>query len=68
MIIYAVTNGLHRRRAGEQGARVGETGFHAYMAAQYPQVGEALRREKAMSKGTEAMLKQAIAAYKQTVA
>ncbi|MEK6612053.1 MAG: F0F1 ATP synthase subunit alpha, partial [Gemmatimonadota bacterium] len=67
VIIYAVTNGFIDDVPVNK-VREWETGFHAYMAAQYPQVGEALRREKAMSKGTEAMLKQAIAAYKQTVA
>ena len=38
------------------------------MAAKYPQVGDAIRKEKVMSKETEATLKQAIAAYKKTVA
>ncbi len=67
VIIYAVTNGFIDDVPVNR-VREWETGFHAYMAAQYPQVGEALRREKAMSKATEAMLKLAIAAYKQTVA
>ena len=36
------------------------------MAAQYPQVGERLRAEKAMSKETEADFKRAIDEYKKT--
>ena len=67
VIIYAVTNGfIDDVPVGK--VREWETGFHAYMAAQYPQVGDAIRKDKAMSKETEATLKQAIAAYKQTVA
>jgi len=67
VIIYAVTNGfIDDVPVGK--VREWESGFHAYMAAQYPQVGDAIRKEKAMSKETEATLKQAIAAYKQTVA
>ena len=67
VIIYAVTNGfIDDVPVGK--VREWEAGFHVYMAAQYPQVGEAIRKEKAMSKETEATLKLAIAAYKQTVA
>ena len=36
------------------------------MAAQYPQVGERIRSEKAMSKETEADFKRAIDEYKKS--
>ncbi|HEX6631624.1 MAG TPA: hypothetical protein VF048_11045, partial [Gemmatimonadaceae bacterium] len=42
-----------------------ERGFHDYMAAQYPQVGTAIAREKTISKQTEADLRRGIEAYKQ---
>ena len=40
-----------------------EKGFHEFMAAQFPQVGERIRSEKAISKETDAGLKRAIEAY-----
>jgi F-type H+-transporting ATPase subunit alpha len=67
MIIYAVTNG-HLDDVGTGKVRAWEKGFHEFMAAQYPQVGEAILKEKALSKDTEAALKQGIAAYKQVAA
>jgi F-type H+-transporting ATPase subunit alpha len=67
VIIYAVTNGFIDDVPVSQ-VRAWETGFHAFMAARYPQVGEAIRREKAMSKETEGTLKLALEAYKKTVA
>ncbi len=67
VIIYAVTNGFIDDVPVNR-VREWETGFHAFMAAKYPQVGDAIRRERVMSKETEATLKQAIAAYKKTVA
>ena len=45
-----------------------EAGFHAYMAAKFPQVGDAIRKEKVLSKEMEATLKQAIDAYKKSLA
>ncbi|MDQ8154182.1 MAG: F0F1 ATP synthase subunit alpha [Gemmatimonadota bacterium] len=67
MIIYAVTNGfIDDVPVGK--VRGWEEGFHAYMAAKYPQVGDAIRKEKALSKETEATLKQAIDAYKKSIA
>ncbi|HEX6940014.1 MAG TPA: F0F1 ATP synthase subunit alpha [Longimicrobiales bacterium] len=65
MIIYAVTNGylddvpVERIRAFEQG-------FHQYMAAQYPEVGEAIRTQKEMSKEIEERLVAGIRAYKES--
>ncbi len=67
MVIYAVTNGyIDDVPTGK--VREWEEGFHAYMAAKFPQVGDALRKEKVLSKETEAHLKQAIEAYKKSIA
>ena len=41
-----------------------ERGFHVFMAAQFPQVGDALRREKVLSQDTEEALKRGIESYK----
>ncbi len=67
VIIYAVTNGfLDDVAVGK--VREWEAGFHAFMAAKFPQVGAAISKDRAMSKDTEATLKVAIEAYKKTVA
>ena len=63
MIIYAVTNGLLDDVATAK-VREWEKGFHAFMKAQFPQVGDKIRAEKAISKDTEAELKRAIEQYK----
>ncbi len=62
MVIYAVTNGF---LDGIDTAKVRdwEQGFHEYMRAQYPQVGDTIRTSKALSKETEADLKRGIEAY-----
>ncbi len=62
MAIYAVTNGF---LDGIETAKVRdwEQGFHEYMRAQYPQVGDTIRTSKALSKETEADLKRGIEAY-----
>jgi F-type H+-transporting ATPase subunit alpha len=65
MIIYAVTNG-HLDDVPVARVRDWERGFHDYMSAQYPQVGAAVTRDKAISKETEADLKRGIEAFKQT--
>ncbi|MCC6928870.1 MAG: F0F1 ATP synthase subunit alpha [Gemmatimonadaceae bacterium] len=62
MIIYAVSNGFLDDIAVAK-VRDFERGFLEFMAAQYPQVGEAIRKEKQMSKETEAALKAGIDAY-----
>src|SRR5688500_13509189 len=63
MIIYAVTNGfLDDIEVGT--LREWERGFHEFMGAQFPQVGERLRSEKVLSKEIEADLKRAIDEYK----
>jgi len=63
MIIYAVTNGylddVEVERIGEW-----ERGFHEFMHAQYPQVGDRLRNEKVLSNETEEDLKRGITAFK----
>ncbi len=67
MIIYVVTNGFIDDVPVAK-VREWESGFHAYMAAKHPQVGEALRKEKVLSKDIEAQLKQGIEAYKKSLA
>ncbi|HWP02138.1 MAG TPA: F0F1 ATP synthase subunit alpha [Gemmatimonadaceae bacterium] len=67
MIIYAVTNGFLDDVPVKE-IRDWEHGFHAFMAAQYPQVGDAIRKEKQLSKETEAALRRGIEAYKQSLA
>ncbi|HWL40054.1 MAG TPA: F0F1 ATP synthase subunit alpha, partial [Gemmatimonadaceae bacterium] len=62
MIIYAVTNGLLDQIPVSE-LKAWETGFLEYAAAQYPQVTESIRKEKVLSKETEADLKRAIEAY-----
>jgi F-type H+/Na+-transporting ATPase subunit alpha len=66
MIIYAVSNGFIDD-VPVAGVREWERGFLEFMAAQFPQVGDAIRREKTLGKETEAALKQGIAAYKKAV-
>jgi F-type H+-transporting ATPase subunit alpha len=63
--IYAVTNG-HLDDVPVNKIRDWERGFHEFMAAKFPQVGEALRKEKALSKDTEAALKRGIEEFKRT--
>ena len=65
MILYAVANG-YIDDVDVAALRDWEKGFHEFMAAQYPQVGERIRSEKAMSKETEADFKRAIDEYKKT--
>jgi len=67
MSIYAVTNGFIDDVPVAQ-VREWEAGFHSFMTAKHPQVGDAIRKEKVLSKETEAQLKQAIEAYKKSLA
>jgi F-type H+/Na+-transporting ATPase subunit alpha len=64
MIIYAVTNGFLDTVPVNR-IREWERGFHEYMSAQYPKVGEKLRTEKTLSKEIEAELKQGIEGFSQ---
>ncbi len=63
MIIYAVTNGF-LDDIQVDAIREWERGFHAFMAKQFPQVGQQIRETKVLSKETEAELKRGIEAYK----
>jgi F-type H+-transporting ATPase subunit alpha len=62
MIIYAVTNGFIDSVPVNR-VREWEAGFHEFMKLQFPQVGERIRTEKALSKDTEAELKRGIEAF-----
>ena len=60
-----VTNG-HLDDVPVNRVREWEKLFHEFIAARYPKIPEKLRTEKVLSKDTEAELKNAIAAFKQT--
>ncbi|HEX2716482.1 MAG TPA: F0F1 ATP synthase subunit alpha, partial [Gemmatimonadaceae bacterium] len=63
MIIFAVTNGFIDDVPVAQ-VREWERGFHEFMHTQFPQVGQAIRKERALSKEMEGTLRQGIEAYK----
>jgi F-type H+-transporting ATPase subunit alpha len=63
MIIYAVTNGL-LDDVDVKELRAWEKGFHEFMRAQHPEVGEELRTKKALSDDLQGRLKKAIDEYK----
>jgi len=67
MILYATVNGF-LDDVPVPAIRGWEKGFHEFMAAQFPQVGERVRSEKAISKEIEADLKRGIEEYKKSVA
>ncbi len=67
MILYAVANGYIDDIEISK-IREWEKGFHEFMAAQFPQVGERIRTEKAMSKETEADFKRGLDEYKKSAA
>jgi F-type H+-transporting ATPase subunit alpha len=64
MILYAVTNGYLDDLPVER-VRNFEVGFHEYMAASHPEVGEAMRASKDLGKETEQQLVAAIKEYKE---
>jgi F-type H+-transporting ATPase subunit alpha len=66
MIIYAVTNGFLDDVPVNQ-VRDWERGFHEFMPARYPQVGDRIRSENALSKEIEADLRRGIEDYKRSV-
>ena len=66
MAIFAVTNGFLDDVPVNQ-VRDWERGFHEFMAARYPQVGDRIRSEKALSKEVEADLRRGIEDYKRSV-
>src|SRR6476646_1567027 len=65
MIIFAVTNGFIDDIPVNQ-VREWENGFHAFMAANFPQVGDGIRTGKTLTKEIEAELRRGIEAYKKT--
>ncbi len=65
MVIYAVTNGFVDEVPVAE-IREWEQGFLRFMSAQFPQVGEKIRTEKALSKDLEAELKRAIERFNAT--
>jgi F-type H+/Na+-transporting ATPase subunit alpha len=67
MILYATVNGF-LDDVSVPTIRSWEKGLHEFMAAQFPQVGERIRTEKAISKETEADLKRGIEEYKKSLA
>jgi F-type H+-transporting ATPase subunit alpha len=65
MIIFAVTNGFIDD-VPVAGVREWEKGFHAFLAASFPQVGDGIRTGKTLTKEIEAELRRGIEAYKKT--
>ncbi|MEP6729218.1 MAG: F0F1 ATP synthase subunit alpha [bacterium] len=63
MILYVVANGFIDD-VDVSALLQWEKGFHEFIATKYPQIGERIRSEKAMSKDTEADLRRAIDEYK----
>lgn len=67
MVIYAVSNGFVDDVPVAK-VREWERGFLDFMSAQFPQVGERVRTEKALSKETEADLRRGIEEYAKVAA
>jgi F-type H+-transporting ATPase subunit alpha len=67
MILYAVANGFIDD-VPVNTLRDWEKGFHEFMAAEFPQVGERIRTEKALSKETETELRRGIEQFKKIFA
>jgi len=65
MVIYAVTNGFVDDFPVAE-IRAWEQDFLAFMSAQFPQVGDKIRTEKAISKETDAELKRGIEQFNAT--
>jgi F-type H+-transporting ATPase subunit alpha len=62
MVIFAVTNGMLDQIPVAE-LKEWERGFLEYAGSQFPQVGEAIRKEKVLSKETEADLRRAIEGF-----
>jgi F-type H+-transporting ATPase subunit alpha len=62
MILFAVSNGFLDEIPVAK-IREWERGFLEFMHTRWPQVGDAIRKEKVLSKDSEAQLRQAIQAY-----
>ncbi|MEP6692622.1 MAG: F0F1 ATP synthase subunit alpha [Gemmatimonadaceae bacterium] len=65
MIIYAVTNGFLDDIPVDQ-IRAWEKGFHEFMQARFPQVGDRIKKEKALGNDLEEELKRGIGTFKET--
>ena len=65
MAIYAATNG-HIDDIAVDRVQAWEKDFLAFMRKSWPQVGQAIRKEKVLSKETEAALKLGIEAFRKT--
>jgi F-type H+-transporting ATPase subunit alpha len=65
MSIFIVTNGFIDDVPVPQ-VRAFEKGFHEFMSAKFPQVGENLRTGKTLTKEIEADLRRGIEAYKKS--
>jgi F-type H+-transporting ATPase subunit alpha len=63
MIIYAVTNGFLDDVAVKD-LKAWERGFHDFMGTKFPQVGNGVRTERAISKENEAALRRGIEEFK----
>ncbi len=63
MIIFAVTNGLLDDVEVAE-IRAWEAGFHEFMAAQHPQIGEEIRTRKALPDDLAARLRKAVEEYR----
>ncbi|MCE9601728.1 MAG: F0F1 ATP synthase subunit alpha [Gemmatimonadetes bacterium] len=63
MIIFAVSNGFIDD-VDVAKVREWEAGFHEYVKAQFPNLGDTIRKEKVVSKDTEAELRRALDQYK----
>jgi F-type H+-transporting ATPase subunit alpha len=63
MTIFAVTNGFLDDLAVKD-LKAWERGFHDFMGTKFPQVGNGIRTEKALSKDNEAALRRGIEEYK----
>ena len=63
MIIFAVSNGFIDD-VDVAKVRDWEAGFHEYVKAQFPNLGDTIRKEKVVSKDSEAELRRALEQYK----
>src|SRR5438093_4751163 len=63
MVIFAVTNG-YLDGVALADIRDWERGFHEFMSARFPQVGDGIRSKSELSKDIEADLRRGIEAYK----
>ena len=63
MIIFAVSNGFIDD-VDVAKVRDWEAGFHEYVKAQFPTLGDTIRKEKVVSKDSEAELRRALEQYK----